>query len=127
MRTEKEIMKQISHRLDLYKSMGQVEWWSRLQSGKVKNIYSNSWIKLCDKGTPDFLALVNGKESLIALFIEAKSSSGKLRKEQLEFINRYQTNEYINVVVIKDIEDLIKWIDLYAIDITEGMNKWNQD
>ena len=74
---------------------------------------------MCDKGTPDFLALVNGKEGLIALFIEAKSESGTLRPEQMAFMTKYQSHPYINMLVLKDIYKLNEYIDLYAVDMVE--------
>ena len=125
MHLEKDLMKQISHRLDLYKGMGQVEWWARLQSGKVKNIYSNTWIRLCDKGTPDYIALIRNKqEGITVLFIEAKSDTGYLRKEQLRFIDKHSKKDIL-VLVVKDIKHLNDMIDMIAKDVTKEMAEWN--
>jgi hypothetical protein len=121
---ERDIIKQIQQRLGVYQCTGEVEWFSRMNSGNVKTSFG-SYIKLCERGTPDFLALVNGKEGLIALFIEAKSESGTLRPEQLAFMTKYQSHPYINMIVVKDIEKLNQFIDLYAVDRTKEMDGFN--
>ena len=124
MKLERDLIKQIQQRLSIYQQTGYIEWWSRLNSGSVKTYYG-SHIKMCDKGTPDFLALVNGKEGLIALFIEAKSESGTLRPEQMAFMTKYQSHPYINMLVVNDIEKLNQFIDLYAVDKTKDMDNFD--
>jgi hypothetical protein len=51
----------------------------RLNSGKVETKNGN-WIHLCDKGTPDRLAIVRGQ----SIFIETKTLGKKPTTEQLE-------------------------------------------
>jgi hypothetical protein len=51
----------------------------RLNSGKVET-KSGYWIKLCERGTPDRIAIVRGQ----AIFIETKILGEKPTKEQLE-------------------------------------------
>lgn len=95
---------------------GEVEWWSRLNSGRVKTYYG-SYIKLCDKDTPDFLALVRGRNHpLLALFIEGKSDSGKLRSGQEIFKQKYAVKECFWYLEMRDIKQLDDWIDKNAKD-----------
>jgi hypothetical protein len=114
---EKDLMSKISKRLDLYRFTGEVCWYSRLQCGKIR--VGSYFVKMCDKGTPDWLALVRNREDrLTALFIEAKSDSGCLRKEQSEFIST-NTKHDIHILVCTDISQLITWIDKNAKDFVD--------
>lgn len=111
---ERDLSKQICELLEVYKLTGECEWWIRLNSGHVKTYYG-SYIKLAAKGTPDFLALMRNREnSITALFIEAKSNKGKLRKEQVEFNNKYNHKSNLSVITITEIYHLKEWIDKYA-------------
>ena len=53
-------------------------WNERLQCGKIQTM-SGSWIHLCEKGTPDRIAIVRGH----AIFIEVKMRGEKPTGEQL--------------------------------------------
>ena len=110
---ERDLMHHIIKRLELYQMTGEVEWFSRLQCGKIKHF--GNWIKLCDKGTPDFLALIRGRLGLMALFIEAKSDIGIIRKDQVEFMKKH-TKDDICVLIVRDVSDLDKWVEKYAKD-----------
>ena len=124
MKLERDLLKQISKRLSLYHMMGQIIWWSRLNSGHVKT-YFGTYIKLCDKNTPDFIVLYYDKShGLNALFIEAKSDTGRLSKGQKEFSDRY-TQPNIMILTLRDIKELDMFLEQSAIDITEGMKEWN--
>lgn len=116
MKLEKDLIKQISQQLDIYKMTGEVEWWARLNSGKVKTYYG-SYIKLCDKDTPDFLALVRGRQApLLAVFIEGKSDSGKLRVGQEAFKQKYAIKECFWYLELRDIKELHNWFNKHAKD-----------
>lgn len=115
MRKEADLMKQVSQRLDIYKLCGQVEWWTRLNTGRIKTYYG-SYVQLCNKGTPDFLALIREKSGkLCALFIETKADRGNMTKDQKVFFNQY-TKKDIWMLCIKNIAELDYEIDQYAID-----------
>jgi len=120
MKLEKDLLKQLTRRLSLYTMTGEISWFGRLNSLKVKTIMG-TWIQGCPKGTPDILAFVNTNDGMTALFIECKSKSGTLRPEQLAFMKKYQSHPHINVMLLKDIEDFDKWISLYAIDTTKEL------
>lgn len=108
-------MRQVSDRLKLYSLTGEIIWHSRLQSGKVRQgLY---FIKLCDPNTPDWLSLVRMKDNTVtALFIECKSDSGKLSIGQKHFHDTYNKQKDVVVMVLRDIKELDKWIDKYAIN-----------
>ena len=114
MKLEKDLMTQVSNRLWAYQGTGQILWYSRLQCGKVR--VGLHWIKLCEKGTPDWLALVKGNYGLIAFFIECKSATGNLRQEQKDFFDKYTKIEGIHMLVMDEIEELDRWIDQHTID-----------
>ncbi len=119
MKLEKDLIKQIEQRLSVLKLTGEVQWYSRLNSGKVKTYYG-SYIKLCDKDTPDYLALMVGREHpLIAVFIEAKSDTGKLRPGQLLFKQKYAVKECFWYLELRDIKELDQFIDKHAKDFVE--------
>ena len=121
MKLEKDLIKQTHQRLDIYKLSGEVEWFSRLNSGKVKTYYG-SYIKLCDKDTPDFLALIRGRNSpLLAVFIECKSDSGKLRPGQIKFKQKYAVKECFWYLELRDIKELDEWINKNAKDFIGGL------
>ena len=123
MKLEKELMKQIKDRLSIYELTGEVIWYGRLNSLEVKTIYGGR-IKGMPKGTPDYLALVRGRaNNILALFIEAKSNTGKVRIEQSIFINKYGTKEGVFVMILRDIRDLDKWINKNAKDFVDGLPK----
>lgn len=111
---EKDLIKQIQQRLDIYQLTGEVEFATRLNSGTVKTYYG-SYVKLCKKGTPDYLALIRGKsDNIIVLFIEAKSNIGKLRPDQEIFKQKYGYKEGFWFLELREINELVKWFDKNA-------------
>lgn len=122
MRLEKDIIKQIHKRLAIYSLTGECEWYTRLQSGKVK--LNKYFIKMCDPGTPDYLALVRGRNNnILALFIEAKSDNGKLRASQEEFKQKYGYKEGFWYLEIRDIVQLDNWFTKNAKDFVNLLPK----
>jgi hypothetical protein len=119
MKLEKDLIKQIDVILSQRQLTGEVEFSTRLNSGTVKTYYG-SYVKLCKSGTPDFLALVRGREDkILALFIEAKSDTGRLRQDQEIFKQKYGYKEGFWFLELRDINELIKWFDKYAKDFVE--------
>lgn len=115
MKLERDLMHQITQRLGIYKLCGEVIWFHRIQSGQAK--VGAYYIKLAEAGTPDFFVLVRGRnDELVALFIEAKSDTGKLRSCQQGFINRFMGKKDVYILVMRDIKDLKEWMDKYAKD-----------
>lgn len=123
MKKEADLMKHICQRLSYLQLTGEVAWWARLHTLKVRTKYG-TWIHGCPKGTPDILALINTPDGLTALFLELKSDSGTLRPEQMEFMKKYQSHKHITVMTIKEVQELDQWISLYTIDTTLEMKAW---
>ena len=116
MKLESELLKQIKIFLWQRELTGEVVWSTRLNSLSVKTIYGGR-VRGCVEGTPDYIALVRGRnDNILACFIEAKSDTGTLRPSQKEFINKYGTKEGVFTLVIRDIKELEKWFDKYAKD-----------
>ena len=114
-------MKQIDQRLGIYQLSGAVIWYTRLNAGRIKSYYG-TYLRLAPKGTPDYIALIRSRQdNLVALFIEAKSDTGKVRDDQKIFISKYGTKEGIFVIVLKDIRDLDKWITKYAKNFVDSL------
>lgn len=53
-------------------------WNERLNSGKIQT-QNSYWITLCERGTPDLIALIRGQ----AIFIETKTLGKKPSSDQL--------------------------------------------
>lgn len=122
MKLERDIMKQISQRLGTYKLCGEVVWYHRIQAGKAK--IGSYYIQLAESGTPDYFALIRGRnDGLLALFIEAKSDTGVLRQCQNEFISKFMGKKDIYILVMRDISELDKWIDKHAKDFVNLLPK----
>lgn len=114
--SESELIKEIDKCLSVRNMTGEVEWYSRLNSGRVRTVYG-SYIRLCEEGTPDFLAIIRNKEkNLTVLFIEAKGQGGKLRTEQIRFAEIHNKKKDFKVIKITDIADLKNIINELAID-----------
>lgn len=121
MRLERSLMKLIDQQLGIYEMSGEVAYWIRINAGRVKTYYG-SYLRLANKGTPDYLALIrNRQDNITALFIEAKSDTGKLRKDQKEFQIKYNKRKDINTITIKDIKELINWIEKNAKDFVSQL------
>lgn len=120
---EKEVVKQIDQDLSIRNMMGEVEWYTRLNSGKVRTQFG-SWIKLCESGTPDFIALVRNKQNgITVLFIEAKGEGGSLRTEQIRFAEVHNKKKDFFVIKVDDISQLRTFINEIAVDKLEEI-KW---
>lgn len=112
---ESEIMKQIKNSLDMYKMTGVVEWWERLQSGKVR--VGRYFVRMSAKGTPDFVVVLrNRSRNLSLIFIEAKSDTGQVRPDQISFISKYNNGRDIHSIVIRDIRTLDEFINRLGVD-----------
>lgn len=93
--TESQIQKQA---IELLKLSGYLVF--RLNSGRARNN-----IRLCPPGTPDLLAVKEGR----VLWIEMKKPGGKLRWEQVEMIANL-LNKGQEVAVISGILELREMI-----------------
>jgi len=118
-RLEKDLSKQVQERLSLYQMTGEVLWYGRLNSLKVKTIMG-TWVQGCPKGTPDYIVLVNIPGEVFPLFLELKSEVGTLRPEQKEFYLKYN-NPKVQTMILRDIKELDQWIESHAIDMTKMM------
>lgn len=117
MKLEKDLMNILENRLLILRMTGEVINFHRLNSGKVKNIYTNSWIKLGEKDNPDWIVLVRNREDNITLlYIECKSDTGKLRPGQENFIKRHANNTDVFCMLLRDIKDFDTWVDKYSKD-----------
>ena len=113
-------MKQISQRLGVYRLTGEVLWYHRIQSGKAK--VGSYYIKLAEEGTPDWIALIRGREEqIVCLFLEAKSDNGIVRDTQKTFMSKYGIKKDIHIMVIRDIKQLDTWVDTYAKDFVSSI------
>lgn len=122
MKLEKQIMLSIKQRLDIYEMVGQVIWKTRLNSGRIKT-YFGSHIKLCDKGTWDWVAVFRNRENnLSLLFIECKSNTGKLRDDQILFQKKYNKKD-VYFLVVKEPKELNDFIDKYSKDFVNLLPK----
>lgn len=120
---EKDLQKSIQQRLEIYQLTGEVVWWGRLNSLKVKTLMG-SWIQGCPKGTPDIIALIRNKQQgLTALFLELKSESGQMTTEQREFWSKYNRKSDVVVLEIREPKQLDDWINDHSIDFTEDLPK----
>lgn len=106
--TEKEVMAEIKICLDSWSVSGDVIWWERLQSLKIR--HQGYWIKGCKSGTPDFIAIIrNCEDNISVLFIEAKSDTGQLRPEQKLFASKNTVKDVycITARCRKDVSDIL--------------------
>lgn len=117
---EKEVNKSIRTCLNSWSISGVVVWWTRLQCGKIR--VGAYYVQLCEKGTPDFLALVRAKTGgLAAVFIESKGHTGQLRPEQIKFQKEYSIKDGVYVLKISDVKELGKFIDNIGIDLVKDI------
>lgn len=117
---EKDVMLAIRKRLEHYQYYKTIIWWSRLNSGKIQTTYG-SWIKLCEPGTPDFIIILRNKKLTISvIFPEAKSDTGKLRSEQVEFRNRLKGVSDMYFLEVRDVQELDDLIRDVAFDKSQA-------
>lgn len=113
---EKDIMKYVGQRLRLYQMTGEVIWFTRLNSGKVR--VNGYYIQLCDPGTPDYVcAIRNRKLGISLLFFECKSDTGKLSKDQENFRDTYSQVKDVGYFEIRNPNDF----DVIILDIAKDM------
>lgn len=113
--SESDLMLSIRKRLSLYQTCGEVEWFLRINSGKI--YHNGNYIQLAPKGTPDWFVLVRNKaKGITAIFLEAKSESGTQTPEQKEFQAKYHNIPDIYYYVIRNIGDLGIIINELAFD-----------
>jgi hypothetical protein len=122
MRLERDIMKSVQKRLSIFELTGEVVWFTRLNSGHIKT-YFGSHIKLCHKGTWDWVVIFrNRNNGLSLLFIECKSDTGKIEKDQNLFKNKY-TKEDVYFLLVREPFELDVFIDKYAKDFVNALPK----
>lgn len=115
---ESEVLKSIGKRLALWHLTSECVWYTRLNSGHVKTNYG-SYIKLCDSGTPDFVAIIrNQKLGLDLLFIEIKRPGIKLKfsPDQVKFKNKYKNVENVHHLTVDHPDYVDIYIDSICID-----------
>lgn len=119
---EKEILKAVLNKLSSWQCDGDIIWHTRLNSGNVETI-RRTWLKLCDKGTPDIIAICrNCKNELIVVFIETKrKNKKKLDPEQELFRKKLLGHTDIFYLVINDVQDLINNINNIIYDRIQGI------
>lgn len=100
--TESEVSSRVKKTLMNLELTHVIHWWERLNSGRVKTEYG-SWLQLCRPGTPDYILICKNKQTTISIiFIECKSSTGKMSTEQHDFCTRYVCQPYIYYFIISD-------------------------
>lgn len=111
MKLERDLNVQIKKRLSVYEFTNQIIWFTRLNSGSIKT-YFGSHIKLCDKGTWDWVVAIRDIDKGISLlFIEGKSDTGKLLPHQILFMKKYNKKD-VFFLVVRNITELDAFIDL---------------
>ncbi len=119
---EKDVMSGVKRRLEIYKQTGEVINAHRLNSGTVRNSFTGSWVRLGDKDTPDWLALIRGNNNeVIAVYIECKSPTGKLTAGQSKFADKFNKLKDIFVLKVTHPKQLDDFIKEYAIDTVKSL------
>lgn len=117
---EKEVMLQVKKILSQYEQTGEVEWWERLNSGKVR--IGAHYISMCRKGTPDFIAIIrNYSKQLSVVFIECKSDKGKLSSDQVDFCNNYNIKSGFHILKISNPLELRSFINSVSYDFIQDL------
>lgn len=113
---ESDVMKGIRRCLDTWSISGVVKWYTRIQCGKIR--IGAHFLQLSMPGTPDYLALMRGRQDqLIAVFIEAKSPDGRLRPEQIGFQTKHHNGQDVFVLTIRDAKHLHEFIAAHGFDL----------
>lgn len=117
---ESDVMSGIKRRLEHYEFAKIVVWWTRLQSFKIKHF--GNWIHGCAKGTSDFVAVIRNKHNnLTVVFLEAKSDTGKLRPEQIQFRDKHHNGHDVLYCEIRDPKEVDNIINNIGIDTTQAL------
>ena len=117
---EAKVLKDVGKLLELYEFHGMTVWYSRLNSGKVR-VFGN-WIKLCEPGTSDYVAVIrNRANGLSLLFLECKRGDGKgrLSPDQEKFRDRFMGIEDVYYLEVIDPIQVRELINRIAIDKTQ--------
>lgn len=123
MKKEKDFNTDLREQLELMEWNKTIEWFERLNSGKVRTLYG-TWIQLCRPFTPDWIVLYHDRNKHLAvLFIEGKSDTGMFVKKegQDKFMEKYNLILGFKVIktnVVKTIVDFLNK-DSYSIKKTE--------
>ena len=126
MLTESEFNKSLREFLELAEYHKTIEWWERLQSGKVQTV-NMGWVQLCRKNTPDWIVAYYDREGCLAiLFIEGKSDSGmKIIKEgQNEFMESFNKRGGFTVIKTNLVEEVKNFINENSFD---RMKAWSEE
>lgn len=114
---EKDVMKSVHQRLTVWRMSGEVINFHRLNSGKVRNMHTGSWINLGEKDTPDWIVMLrNTNKNITVIYIECKSDTGKLTPGQLVFYAKYNKLDDVYVIKITDIKDLDNFINIHSVN-----------
>lgn len=114
---EKQVSKQVKNVLERLEYSGDLQWYERLNSGKVRTEYG-SWLQLCRAGTADYIAIcINKQKSISVIFIECKNSSGgKISPDQHKFCEKFSRIPNFHYVIISDANKLAGYILNIAYD-----------
>jgi hypothetical protein len=78
----------------------------RINSGKIQNMQTGSWVQLCERGTPDIITSLPGGGWGCC---EVKSSTGTLSPEQITTLRRIDSLG-LNWLVADDLSDVERWL-----------------
>lgn len=126
MQTEFEFNKSLKETLELFEYHKIIEWFERLNSGKVNTVHGG-WIQLCRKNTPDWIVAYYNREGCLAiLFIEGKSDSGmKVIKEgQNEFMESFNKRDGFMVIRTNIVEEVKNFINENSFN---RMKAWSRE
>lgn len=126
MQTESEFNKKLKETLELFEYHKIIEWWERLQSGKVQTV-NMGWVQLCRKSTPDWIVtFYNQQGNLLILFIEGKSDSGMLiiKEGQVEFEDKFNSKRDFKVIRTNSVEDVKNFI---LANTEDKMQLWSKE
>lgn len=112
MRLEKDISKDVAKKLSTWQFTGEIIWWLRINSGKIRTEWG-SYVQLAPQGTPDYVAIVRNKSlGISVVFIECKSDTGVLRKDQKLFKDSMIGQKDVYYLVVRELLDLMLIMDI---------------
>jgi hypothetical protein len=125
---EDAVKKSVENKLNNLQHCGDIIWYSRLQSGKVKSEYGG-WMQLCEKGTPDFICVFRNKSNeLTVLFIECKRPDvpPKLNESQQIFFELYdRKHKNFILTIVTDVKQVSEKILTLGYDRLADINFGN--
>ena len=101
----KQSENEVSRDVKNYLSLSGYKCW-RVNNGAVFNQKRNTWIYHGEKGLPDLVCA--SAKLKVALFVETKSSIGKIRPEQAEFLELVNKCDKVVGLCIHSLEELIE-------------------